>query len=61
MGILLEILEAQTLAMKTDYARFAVEDTEKINQADAGAFFLEGYLHAFDTLSKFLEDEKIKM
>lgn len=39
--------EAEKLAMETDYAVFAVEtDDNKINIADAGAFFLEGYEYA---------------
>lgn len=44
--------EAQKLAIETDYACFANEDTEKINTADAGAFFLEGYEYAIKQLNK---------
>ena len=38
--------DAEKLSMETDYAVFASEDVSKINTADAGAFFLEGYNHA---------------
>lgn len=50
----LDIDKAEELAMETDYACFAVEeDGNEINKADAGAFFLEGYLYA----QKFLGNE----
>ena len=42
--------QAEELAMKTDYAIEAVG--EEINIADAGAFFLEGYLHKQRELPK---------
>jgi len=35
--------QAEERAMQTDYAVFANEDTERINKADAGAFYMEGY------------------
>jgi len=39
--------EAEELAMKTDYACFAVETKgNEINKADAGAFFLAGFEYA---------------
>ena len=37
------IEQAEQLSMTTDYACFAVGE---INEADAGAFFLEGYNYA---------------
>lgn len=40
----MNIDEAMELAMRTDYAHDAVG--EEINKADAGAFFLEGYMFA---------------
>lgn len=40
----IDLNQAEELAMKTDYAVFAVEEKgNEINKADAGAFFLEGY------------------
>jgi len=43
----MELKEAEELAMRTDYAVFAVEEEgTEINKADAGAFFLEGYEYA---------------
>jgi len=53
--------EAEELAMKTDYACFAVETKEnEINKADAGAFFLSGFEYAqkkmYDSLLKSLYD-----
>jgi len=65
----MELHEARELAMQTDYAIEAVG--EPINEADAAAFFLEGYGHkvkekneALATLQKscreyieFLKDE----
>lgn len=40
----MDLDKATDLAMRTDYAHDAVG--VEINQADAGAFFLEGFLHA---------------
>jgi hypothetical protein len=49
----LDIDKAEELAWKTDYACDAVEDEgNKINKADAGAFFLEGYNYAKHALTK---------
>jgi len=48
----MDLGEAEKLAMETDYAVFACEETEPINKADAGAFFLEGYEYALKELEK---------
>lgn len=41
------IEDFERLAMETDYAVFANEDACKINEADAGAFYKEGYIHGY--------------
>jgi len=42
----MDLDKATELAMQTNYAHDAVEpEGNEINQADAGAFFLEGYLY----------------
>jgi len=49
--------------MQTDYAVFANEDTERINKADAGAFYMEGYNAAIkeqsSDLTKLREENKV--
>lgn len=40
----IDIDKAEALAISTDYYTFAVG--EDVNTADAGAFFLEGYMYA---------------
>ena len=45
--------EAESLVMATDYAVFASEpEGNEINQADAAAFFLEGYNYALKLFSE---------
>jgi len=48
----IDIDKAEALAISTDYATFAVG--EDVNTADAGAFFLEGYLYAQRLLGNVL-------
>lgn len=52
------IEEAEKLSMETDYAFYAVG--EEINEADAGAFFLEGYNEALKRFSEQLAKERSK-
>lgn len=51
MSKLISLQEAEILAMQTDYACFANEDTGKINKADAAAFYMEGYNTAISQMS----------
>ena len=39
----MELDEAEKLAMNSEYAILACEDHNPINSADAAAFFIEGY------------------
>jgi hypothetical protein len=60
-GLKIDFTKAEELAMKTDYACFACEDTEEINKGDAGGFFLEGYMYALKAVKKHLNNELEKM
>ncbi len=52
----------ENLAMETDYAAFANEDTCKVNEADAGAFYREGYIHGANfILSKWQESNRLEV
>jgi len=50
--------EAEILAMSTDYACFANEDTIAINKADAAAFYMEGYNAAIEKSNSILNQLK---
>ena len=52
---------AEKLAMETDYACFATEETNEINTADAGAFFLEGYEYARKLITPMTAKDKAKI
>lgn len=49
----MDLDKATDLARETGYAAAANQDYSKINWADAGAFFLEGYEYAKKTSTAF--------